>query len=715
MKSRILMTITFTILSWTDLRAEIDFEREVRPILINKCINCHGGIKAKSGLNFTKKNTVFDKLNSGEIPVVAKSPLKSELFHRITSTDESDKMPPDKPLSQKEINIIKAWIKEGAIWPEHWAYSPLQKKAQNGSSIDEIIVAKLKEIGITQSKIANKRTLLRRLSLDLIGLPPSKIEINNFINDTSENAYEKLVQRLLESKHFGERWARHWLDSARYADSDGYEKDNIRPNAWIWRKWVIDAINNDMPFDQFTIEQISGDLKKNAKPSQVLATAFHRQTLYNREGGVDPEEDRTKRTIDRANTTALVWLGLSLECAQCHDHPYDSLTQKEFYQFYSFFNDMTESEIDYESDFLEKKSKVRVMKRKNRQTFIFHRGDFLQPMKEIKISSTTPSSLPQINANKPKEWDRIDLGNWLVNFNNPLSSRVLANDIWTKLFGASLVQTKSDFGTRSAPPKQLYLLDHLAEKFNQLNWSRKKLIAYIVNSKTYKQSSIRRKQADEKDPDNHFYHRQNRFRIEGEIVRDIFLSSSGLIKHRIGGPSVFPPIPDGVAEQSFAGNFKWKTSQGDDRYRRGMYTFFKRTAPDPNLITFDCPDANVSITKRNISNNPIIALATLGNEVFHEAAQALAKKIIKNLPNDNDRDRIAEAFQLCTSRKSKPEETNELMTLLKKSRHFYSENKEEAKTVIGKYSLENIEAADLAPWVSVSRIILNLDETITRE
>ena len=355
------------------------------------------------------------------------------------------------------------------------------------------------------------------------------------------------------------------------------------------------------------------------------------------------------------------------------------------------------------------------MKKKERQTFIFHRGDFLQPVKEIKISSNTPNSLPQTNVDRSKKLNRIDLGNWLVSSNNPLSSRVLANDIWTKLFGASLVNPKSDFGTRSTPPEQIYLLDHLAEKFNQLNWSRKKLIAYIVNSKTYKQSSIRRKDADEKDPDNHFYHRQNRFRIEGEIVRDIFLSSSGLIKHRIGGPSVFPPVPDGVAEQSFAGNFKWKTSQGDDRYRRGMYTFFKRTAPDPNLITFDCPDANVSITKRNISNNPIIALATLGNEVFHEAAQALAKRIIKTLPNDNDQDRIAETFQLCTSRKPNSDETNDLMTLLKKSRDFYSENKEDAEKVIGQHSLENIEAADLAPWVSVSRIILNLDETITRE
>ena len=470
-----------------------------------------------------------------------------------------------------------------------------------------------------------------------------------------------------------------------------------------------------MPFDQFTAQQISGDLEKNTNPNQILATAFHRQTLYNREGGVDPEEDRTKRTIDRANTTALVWLGLTLECAQCHDHPYDPLTQKEFYEFYSFFNNMTESEMDYESDFTEKKTKVRVIREKKRETFIFRRGDFLQPVKNIKLSQKVPNYLPQINSNKTSEWNRSDLSNWLVNAQNPLSARVFVNDVWTKLFGTSLVQIKSDFGTRSKPPIQLHLLDHLAEKIIDFNWSRKKLIEYIVNSNTYKQSSERTKESDKKDLQNNYYHRQNRFRVEGEIVRDIFLSSSGLIKHKIGGPSVFPPVPDGVAEQSFAGNFKWKTSQGDDRYRRGMYTFFKRTAPDPNLITFDCPDANVSITKRNISNNPIIALATLGNEVFHEAAQALAKRIVENHPNSVDEKRIVEAFILCTSRKPKPDEINEVMTLLNKSRNYYSENVEEAKKMIGIHSIDNFKPSDLAPWVSVSRIILNLDETINRE
>ena len=296
-----------------------------------------------------------------------------------------------------------------------------------------------------------------------------------------------------------------------------------------------------------------------------------------------------------------------------------------------------------------------------------------------------------------------------------MSARVFVNDVWTKLFGTSLVQIKSDFGTRSKPPIQLHLLDHLAEKIIDFNWSRKKLIEYIVNSNTYKQSSERTKESDKKDLQNNYYHRQNRFRVEGEIVRDIFLSSSGLIKHKIGGPSVFPPVPDGVAEQSFAGNFKWKTSQGDDRYRRGMYTFFKRTAPDPNLITFDCPDANVSITKRNISNNPIIALATLGNEVFHEAAQALAKRIVENHPNSVDEKRIVEAFILCTSRKPKPDEVDEVMTLLNESRNYYSENVEEAKKMIGIHSIDNFKPSDLAPWVSVSRIILNLDETINRE
>ncbi len=584
-----------------------------------------------------------------------------------------------------------------------------------GATIDQIIAFKLKEIGLNQNKIANKRTLIRRLSLDLIGLPPSKIEINNFLNNRSKHAYKELVQRLMESKHFGERWGRHWLDSARYADSDGYEKDNTRPNAWIWRSWVIKSINNDMPFDQFTAQQISGDLEKNTKPNQVLATAFHRQTLYNREGGVDPEEDRTKRTIDRANTTALVWLGLTLECAQCHDHPYDPLTQKEFYEFYSFFNNMTESEMDYKSEFSEKKTKVRVIREKKRETFIFRRGDFLQPVKDVKISQKVPNYLTQINSNKPSEWNRSDLGNWLVNAQNPLSARVFVNDVWTKLFGTSLVQIKSDFGTRSKPPIQLHLLDHLAEKIIDFNWSRKKIIEYIVNSNTYKQSSERTEEADKKDLQNNYYHRQNRFRVEGEIIRDIFLSSSGLIKHKIGGPSVFPPVPDGVAEQSFAGTLKWKSSQGDDRYRRGMYSFFKRTAPDPNLITFDCPDANVSITRRNISNNPIIALATLGNEVFHEAAQALAKRIVETQLNSVDEKRIVEAFILCTSRMPEPYEIDEVMALLKKSRDYYSENVEEAKKMIGIHSIDNFKPSDLAPWVSVSRIILNLDETITRE
>ena len=246
MKSPIFICLALFLLSSSLCMSEVDFEREVRPILINHCMRCHGGIKAKAGLNFTNKSTVFGRLDSGEIPVIAKHPDKSELIHRIVSTDKSEKMPPEKSLNQKEINTLKAWIGEGAKWPKHWSYSTLHVKTKMGSTIDQIISFKLKELGLNQNKIANKRTLIRRLSLDLIGLPPSKIEINNFLNNRSKHAYKELVLRLMESKHFGERWGRHWLDSARYADSDGYEKDNTRPNAWIWRSWVIESINNDI-------------------------------------------------------------------------------------------------------------------------------------------------------------------------------------------------------------------------------------------------------------------------------------------------------------------------------------------------------------------------------------------------------------------------------------------------------------------------------------
>ena len=704
--------------------AAVDFIKEVQPLLTAHCIKCHGGIRAKGGFSFARKESVFSPAKSGLHPIVSGKPEASELLVRITSHDEDERMPPEEPLTSQQVETLRKWIKEGAIWPEHWAFQPPRNTA--GATIDSLVKSSLGKAGLKRSPEAARHTLIRRLHLDILGLPPSPAAITTFEKDTSPGAYQRLVDRTLGLPGFGERWARHWLDAARYADSDGYEKDNARLDAWRWRKWVIDAINDDMPFDQFTIEQLAGDLLPNATPSQRLATAFHRQTLFNREGGVDPEEDRTKRTIDRTTTSSSNWLALSMECAQCHDHPYDPVSQREFYQFYAFFNNAEETDAQVPKDTPgavagEEKEKAgmmkaRVMRAKERKTFIFHRGDFLQPKKDSgEILPGTPAVLPKLPVPAKGKATRLDLARWIVDPGNPLTARVAVNDIWSRLFGHGLVENKADFGTRSAPPLQLELLDHLALELLKSEWSRKQLIRYILLSKTYRQSARHRHKATGIDPGNVLLHRQNRFRVEGEIMRDIFLETSGLLQHRVGSPSVFPPIPPDVAAQSYAGSFKWKTSTGADRYRRAMYTFFKRTAADPNLIAFDCPDANVTVAKRNRSNTPIMALATLGNEVFHEAAQAMAKKILSNSSLPDQAARIDYCFLLCTARKATPKEKSTVATLLEKSRAYYVKKPSEADKLAGNHRLKQIPAADNAAWIATARIILNLDETITRQ
>ncbi|MED5586846.1 MAG: PSD1 and planctomycete cytochrome C domain-containing protein [Verrucomicrobiota bacterium] len=716
-----LSTIAFLVTGHLTASAAVDFMTEIHPLLSAHCMKCHGGVRAKSGLSFARKESVFAPAKSGRPAVVPGRPGASELLARISSHDDEERMPPEKPLTAEEISTLQKWIEEGALWPEHWAFKPPEK--MQGATIDSLVKNSLEKAEIKPSPEAEKHTLVRRIHLDLLGLPPSPAAITAFEKDTAPGAYQRLVDRTLDLPGFGERWARHWLDAARYADSDGYEKDNARPNAWRWRKWVIDAINDDMPFDRFTIEQLAGDLLPDATPSQRLATAFHRQTLFNREGGVDPEEDRTKRTIDRTATTSSTWLALSMECAQCHDHPYDPVSQREFYQFYAFFNNAEEADTQVpkdtpREDAKEEKAemmKARVMRARERKTFIFHRGDFLQPKKDAgEVFPGTPAVLPGMPSSAGQKSNRLDLARWIVDPENPLTARVAVNDIWSRLFGHGLVANKADFGTRTVPPIQLKLLDHLALELINSGWSRKRLIRYILLSGTYRQSARFRPAAAGKDPGNQLLHRQNRFRVEGEIMRDIFLEASGLLQHRVGSPSVFPPIPADVAAQSYASNFKWKTSTGADRYRRAMYTFFKRTAADPNLIAFDCPDANVTVAKRNRSNTPIMALAALGNEVFHEAAQAMAKKILGDQSLKDESARIDHCFLLCTARKATREEKSAVAQLLEKSRDYYRENHAEAEKLAGPHRLKQSPAVENAAWIATARIILNLDETITR-
>ncbi len=696
----------------------VDFNRDIQPLLNKHCAECHGGVKQRGDLNLTSRTLALAGGKSGEPLLVSGRPKESELFLRLTHQDSDLRMPPKSPLDKREISLIQNWIKQGAPWPEHWAYLPLMKtlppevRRQDWpvNEIDHFILNRIEKENLTPSSPAKPGTLLRRLCLDITGLPPTVEELQSFLNAWQTDpdiALSTEVDRLLASPHFGERWGRHWLDQARYADSDGYEKDNPRPNAWLWRDWVIRSINEDMPFDQFTIEQLAGDLLEDADSSQHLATGFHRQTLRNTEGGTDQEEDRVKRVIDRVATTTRTWLGLTLECAQCHDHPYDPLTQADFYRIYAFFNEADEGEVQVTLN-TGKTLKAAVMTgHGKRKTYLFHRGDFLQP--ETEKGAIPPGGISSLHPLKSPAGNpsRMDLAKWLNSRENPLMARVTTNTVWLHLFGNGLVPSPENFGSQGQRPSHPELLSWLADFFIKRGWSRKELIRKIVTSQTYRQSSRHRLEYASSDPDNRLLHRQNRKRVEAEIIRDLHLSVAGLLNTETGGESQFPPIPADVAAQSFANNFKWNVSKGGNRYRRGMYTFFKRTAPAPNLMTFDCPDSNTSITQRNVSNTPLMALTTLQNIVFHEASQALARRIEENPALTNNQQRIEHLFKLTLSRLPEPKELDIALGLLKENLSHYLDHPDQTLELCGE------SKPILAAWTATVRIITNLDEFIT--
>lgn len=991
-----------------------DLFSPAQAIFVEHCYQCHGPDKQESGLRLDQRAAAIKGGDSGAAWVAGKSG-ESELLRRVSSTDDDTRMPPpgaaNKPLSTEQVRTLRTWIDQGATWPEaaggastHWAYQPIhvpmlpavKNEAWVANPIDRFVLAPLEARSIAPSPAADRYTLAKRLWYDLLGLPPETREVDAFVSDTSPDAYQRLVDRLLDSPHFGERWGRHWLDMARYADSDGYEKDNPRPDAWRYRDWVIGAVNADLPLDQFTVEQLAGDLLPGATPEQRLATAFHRQTLTNTEGGADQEQFRVEAIFDRVATTGSVWLGLTVGCAQCHTHKYDAITHEEFYKLFAFFNNADEVEADvplvgealanwakdrddarhkleklepklagtrqalidslpaWEAELkkpaaapvefvpvelLEAKSsagaeikllsdgsylvtgknpdvdkitikaksdlpritgfrvetlphpslggngpgrtphgnfvlsefrafaaagaeitkdhrvdlsraeadysqatfppaaaldgkeqtgwaigsqegrnhqitivtkkpidgtatpylqlvlsqnhgsqhtigRFRIMamtgddplfgvpqhvrdilavtaeKRtpeeatalidyridqddkarelaedvkkqqrrlaatptmrarvlaergdKRRTSHILHRGDFLQP--DAEVSPGTLASLPAL-APRGAAPDRLDLARWLVSSQNPLTPRVTVNHLWSNLFGRGLVRTANDFGVRGERPTHPELLDWLAGELVRRRWSRKDMIRLIVSSATYQQSSRHRPDLADIDPQNHRFYRQNRWRVEAEVVRDLTLAAGGLLCDRVGGPSVFPPLAPDIAALSYANNFKWKDSAGDDRYRRGMYTFFKRTAPHPNLTTFDCPDANTTSIGRRTSNTPLQALVTLNNESFVEAAQSFAKRLLES-PAVDDRARLTVALRDCLTRPPTADELSTLSELLSSARAWYAAHADEAKAAVGPFAPKDVPSAEAAAWVATVRIMLNLDEFLTRE
>ncbi len=720
----------------------IKFNKDIRPILSDHCFSCHGPDERarKADLRLDTYEGAIRDLG-GYSAIVPGDPEKSELLIRTKHSDPEELMPPPKSkipkLDSEKIGLLTQWIKEGAKYQRHWAFTPITNPKRNSKDhlIDYFISKRLKKEGMALSERADPYTLIRRLYLDLTGLLPSPEEVSAFAKDPSEKTYVNLVDTLLKSPHYGERWGRHWLDQARYADSHGYTSDSER-QMWPYRDWVIDALNKDMSFDQFTIEQIAGDLLPDATKSQIAATAFHRNTLISQEGGSDPEQFRVEATMDRVNTTGAVWLGLSVGCAQCHDHKFDPISQREYYEMYAFFNSaedrnntgptipIMEGELISSSEKNEKnKANLMVMRdrKDSRETFLLTRGDFTTPDK--KSGQLNPGFISAITTGieqKEEKRSRLDLAKWLVSPKNPLTSRVTVNRTWMRYFGKGLVETEEDFGTRGALPSHPDLLESLSSYFIDSGWSMKKLHKLIVTSKTYTQSSKVSTESLKADPGNYLLSRQSRIRLDAEIIRDAALSASGLLTRKIGGPGIRPPQPSGI--YAFTQNKKkWNTTTGPDRYRRGMYIVFFRSAPYPLFGTFDVPDFQTTCTRRARSNTPLQALNISNDPAFMEFAQGLALRTIQTIPGEVHAsldERIKLAFKLALSR---PPTDREFETLKNYAIEFAKDisardDGEDAKSLINEAIAKSaISLEQGATLVAVSRAILNTDNFITRE
>jgi len=1009
----------------------VDYVRDIEPIFRQSCYECHGSQRTRGQLRLDRKDLVLKGGASGPV-IEAGNSEGSRLVQRLIGLGDQERMPRGRdPLPPEQIALIRAWIDQGAIWPDgaaahkapplrQWAYVqpirvPPPAVGTSGwvrNPIDNFVLARLEKEGLVPSPEAPRETLIRRLYLDLVGLPPSVAEVDAFVADTSDNAYEGVVDRLLASPHYGERWARPWLDLARYADSNGYEKDRLRA-MWKYRDWVIAALNQDMPFDRFTIEQIAGDMLPGATDDQKIASGFHRNTMLNQEGGIDVEEARWETIVDRVNTTGTVWLGTTIGCAQCHNHKYDPFTQQDYYRLFAFFDNVeysvagkpgsdrwiAEPELDLptpeqdakrrqltseidrlngeiksadlhrEQDLWERRvlaaerqwlvldpdtyessggssltkrddgSIVASGERPVRDDYVVtarttltgitalrlevlpdpglpqggpgrdyygnfhlhdvnvsiarpgnarfqpvafaaaraddgvsrvdikgfrggpgldgqygesagwminatrdperfarqlvfataaplglvngsvlriglrHRGQAVgQGIGRFRLSVTTspdpmrilsiPARLRPILALAPagrsdeqrkdlaahyrsiarslaplqsrlealqkslrelgvvnalvmrerpsverpftylrrrgsflskgeqvfagvpavlhplpeaQTPNRLGLARWLVSEDNPLAARVTVNRAWEQFFGRGIVETSEDFGAQGSPPSHPELLDWMATEFVRNGWSLKRLHRAMVTSATYRQQSGVTSELRARDPYNRLLARGPRFRMEAEMIRDVVLAASGLLSPKIGGPSVFPPQPDGIWQNPYSEE-KWRTSAGEDRYRRGLYTFIRRTSPYPGLLTLDATSREYCTVRRVRTNTPLQALALLNDEAYFEAARALARRVLSEAPRD-ERARATLAFRLCMARQPRPDEIDRIVTSYHAQLQRFAADRDAAATVTN--GIDWPAAAEIvgerAAWTMVANALLNLDETMTKE
>jgi len=830
----------------------IDFRRDVRPILSNHCFQCHGPDAAnrEAGLRLDLRAGVLGEDGQGGI-VVPGRPEASDLVARITSHDESLRMPPadaGKPLSDQQIETIRRWIQEGAVWQEHWAYSPVTRPAVPAlddasirNDIDRFVAAKLREQGLKPAAEADRVTLIRRLSFDLIGLPPSPEDVAAFVADDSPNAYERLVEKLLASPHHGERMAMYWLDLVRYADTNGIHGDNHRDHA-PYRDYVIDAFNRNLPFDQFTVEQLAGDLLPKPTNRQRIASGYNRLNMTTQEGGAQAKEYIAKYAADRVRNAATVWLGATLGCAECHDHKYDPYTIRDFYRFAAYFADVSETPVgkqeparipsdeDQEKiDELQRQlakldeqytretpeiaaarkawaeakhkelmasptdnlgfsddvaaalrtpaaerneelnkaiieyyravapelesvraemarleaEQKRIMEKaplilittsvKPRTVRVLPRGNWLDDSGEVVqpgipefLAHTTgyePTGRPRSGAVEQKaatdaannvRATRMDLARWLIARDNPLTARVFVNRLWKLAFGHGLARNVDDFGSQGALPTHPELLDWLAAEFMESGRDVRHMLRLIVTSATYRQSSHATHEIFQRDPYNHWLARQGQFRLDAEMIRDLALESSGLLNRKIGGLSVKPYQPTGYWDHLNFPKRTWVADTGANQYRRGLYTYWCRTFLHPSLLAFDAPTREECTAERPRSNTPLQALVLLNDPTYVEAARALAEDMMAEPTAEQG---IALAFARVLSRPPRDEETQLLQQLLEKHRAEYQAAPAEASKLVNvgqRVSPGELSEPELAAWISVARVVLNLHEAITR-
>ncbi len=803
-----------------------DFNRDIKPILSGRCYACHGPDE--------KSRKAELRLDVREAAIASKSIVpgksaESEVVRRVLSKDSAEMMPPAKSkkpvLSPKEVALLKRWIDDGAKYSDHWSYAKLTRPAvptpKNAgwvrNPVDAYILDRLEKEGLSPSKEADKVTLIRRLYLDLTGLPPTPEQVRKFVADPSPQAYEKLVDGLLRTPAQAERLALWWLDLVRYADSIGYHSDNPM-NVSPFRDYVIRSFQENKRFDDFTREQIAGDLLPNPTMWQKVATGYNRLLQTTEEGGAQAREYEAKNSADRVRNYGAVWLGSTLLCSECHDHKFDPFKQKEFYELAAFFADVSEGAIgrrepgmpvgseeeiaalkQAEADLaaanakldMAAKSLVKSVKEfanlpknvkipadikavldlppeqrkpehlrkleqfaeknaaelkaereavaaaqnaKNavdaklarvlittsgnpRTVRIFNRGNWLEPVGDPLLPAT-PKFLPPLPPlpDKAKRYTRLDLANWTVSADNPLTPRVTANRLWKLMFGTGLSKSLEEAGSQGEPPSHPELLDWLAVEFRD-SWDVRKFLKLLVMSATYRQSSLETAALRERDPANRLLARQSRFRLDAEFIRDNALAISGLLVEKVGGKSVFPYQPPGYWAALNFPTREWQNDKGDRLYRRGIYTHWQRTFLHPAMLAFDAPSREECTCERPRSNIPQQALVLLNDPVFVEAARVFAGNVVKHGVAE-DASRVAWAFEKATSRKPTEPEVKILVELVEKHRKQFAADPDSAKKILAVGDAPNpadIPATELAAWASVCRAILNLHETITRE